>query len=124
MRQECGKFGEIKKITIHDRNADGVIVVVYKEFEDADACVAALNNRWFGGRRIAVTNWDGKEKFVIKETPEQEAERLRKWDEYLESGGENSKTDETNTENASNKSDNSSTEAAITTESPMETKDL
>lgn len=46
-----------------------------------------------------VLNWDGKEKYEIKETAEQEAERIRKWDEYLESGGEpvakTAKTDDT-----------------------------
>ena len=34
------------------------------------------------------SNWNGKERFEVKETAEQEAERLRKWDEYLETGGE------------------------------------
>ncbi|XP_067945881.1 17S U2 SnRNP complex component HTATSF1-like [Watersipora subatra] len=88
MRQECSKFGEIKKISIFDRNPDGVITVVYKEFEPADLCVKTLNHRWFGGRRVMASNWNGKEKFEVKETAEQEAERLRKWDEYLETGGE------------------------------------
>ncbi|KAF6038298.1 HTATSF1 [Bugula neritina] len=88
MRQECSKYGEIKKITIYDRNAEGVITVTFKEFEEADLCISSLNHRWFGGRRVMASNWNGKEKYEVKETAEQEAERLRKWDEYLESGGD------------------------------------
>jgi len=42
-----------------------------------------LVGRWFGGRRILADNWNGKERFEVKETPQQEAERLRKWDAYL-----------------------------------------
>ena len=68
----------------------------------------ALYCRWFGGRQIVALNWNGKEKFEIKETAEQEAERLRKWDEYLESGGENPESDKTASNTADNKSENTS----------------
>ena len=64
--------------------------------------------RWFGGRQIVASNWNGKEKFEIKETAEQEAERLRKWDEYLESGGENPESDKTASSTADNKSEHTS----------------
>ena len=68
----------------------------------------ALYCRWFGGRQIVASNWNGKEKFEIKETAEQEAERLRKWDEYLESGGENPEFDKTASNTSDNKSGNMS----------------
>lgn len=48
--------------------------------------VEMFHTRWFGGRRVLASNWNGKDRFEIKETAEQEAERLRKWDEFLESG--------------------------------------
>lgn len=58
--------------------------------------------RWFGGRRVIASNWNGKDKFEVKETAEQEAERLRKWDEYLETGGEETSSNTADGDKSSN----------------------
>lgn len=59
-------------------------MVTYKMPEEADVCIAAINNRWFGGRKLEVASWDGRTKHYVKETPEEEKARLAKWAEFLE----------------------------------------
>lgn len=58
--------------------------MTYKAPEEADVCIAAINNRWFGGRKLEVASWDGRTKHYVKETPEEEKARLAKWAEFLE----------------------------------------
>jgi len=41
------------------RHPDGVASVAFKEPEHADACITALNGRWFGGRQLCAVLWDG-----------------------------------------------------------------
>lgn len=43
-----------------------------------------MNGRWFGGRQLTAETWDGKTKYAIYESEEQLAERMKKWDDYLE----------------------------------------
>uniref|UniRef100_A0A7M4EM91 17S U2 SnRNP complex component HTATSF1 n=1 Tax=Crocodylus porosus TaxID=8502 RepID=A0A7M4EM91_CROPO len=59
LRTECEKFGQVKKVLIFDRHPDGVASVSFKEAEEADLCIQALNGRWFGGRQLSVEPWDG-----------------------------------------------------------------
>lgn len=33
--------------------------VSFKEADEADLCIQALNGRWFGGRQLSVEPWDG-----------------------------------------------------------------
>ena len=97
MTSECSKFGVVKKVIIFDvgsspwwfilslaqRHPEGVISVRFKEPESAVACVQvlhrpshcpghkcrqAMNGRFFGGRRIAVSEWDGHTNYQIEET--------------------------------------------------------
>lgn len=75
--------------------------------EEADVCIAAINNRWFGGRKLEVASWDGRTKHYIKETPEEEKARLAKWAEFLEKQSADklveasAENDETSAENPS-----------------------
>lgn len=66
------------------RNPDGVISVTFKEPEEADACIASLNGRWFAKRRILAMTHDGKTKYDIAETEEERAKRLQEWEAFLE----------------------------------------
>lgn len=48
---------------VFQRHPDGVAQVTFREPEAADACVALLNGRWFGQRKITAETWDGKTKY-------------------------------------------------------------
>ncbi|XP_069468902.1 17S U2 SnRNP complex component HTATSF1 [Ambystoma mexicanum] len=83
LRTECEKFGVVKKVLIFDRHPDGVASVSFKETEEADLCIAALNGRWFGGRQLSVESWDGVTDYQIEETSREREERLKGWDSFL-----------------------------------------
>lgn len=84
LREECGRFGEVKKVVVYDRNKEGVATVTFKEPEEADACIATMNGRWFAQRQLVAETWDGRTRFKVFETEEELEERLKKWDDYLE----------------------------------------
>ncbi|RWS26903.1 HIV Tat-specific factor 1-like protein [Leptotrombidium deliense] len=85
LRDECiEKCGEVKKVEIYDRNQDGVAAVHFKEFEAADSCVQLMNGRFFAGRQLSASHWDGKTKYSVKETEEEAKARIDQWDKFLE----------------------------------------
>lgn len=59
-------------------------MVTFSTPEQADICVTAVNGRWFAGRRLEASNWDGRSKFAVAETDEERARRLEKWHADLE----------------------------------------
>uniref|UniRef100_A0A8C5MZQ7 17S U2 SnRNP complex component HTATSF1 n=1 Tax=Leptobrachium leishanense TaxID=445787 RepID=A0A8C5MZQ7_9ANUR len=83
LRTECEKFGQVKKVLIFDRHPDGLASVAFREVEESDACITALNGRWFGGRQLVVELWDGVTDYQIEETSREREERLKGWDNYL-----------------------------------------
>lgn len=85
VEEECtAKCGPVKKIEIYDRNPEGVVAVFFKEFEHADKCVELMDGRFFAGRQLSAQNWDGRTKYKIKETEEEEKRRIEEWNKYLE----------------------------------------
>ncbi|KAK0053314.1 HIV Tat-specific factor 1 [Biomphalaria pfeifferi] len=84
VREECQKFGEVTKVALYDRNPEGVMSVTFKEPEEADKCIAALNGRWFAQNRVVAFTHDGKTKYDVVETEEERAKRLQDWEAYLE----------------------------------------
>lgn len=86
VRLECSKFGDVRKVAIYDRNPSGVITVTFREPEEADDCITALNGRWFAQKRITAETWDGKTKYEVIESEEERQKRLSKWTDYLMSG--------------------------------------
>ncbi|MBN3297459.1 17S U2 SnRNP complex component HTATSF1 [Amia ocellicauda] len=83
LRTECEKFGQVKKVIIFDRHPDGVASVAFKEPEEADVCMLALNGRWFGGRQLSAELWDGTTDYQVEETSREREERLKGWSTFL-----------------------------------------
>lgn len=83
LREECSKFGEVKKTVIFDHHPEGVASVTFAEAEEADVCIQALNGRWFGGRKLSAETWDGTTKYRASESSKDEAERLKQWEDFL-----------------------------------------
>ncbi|KAK7106936.1 17S U2 SnRNP complex component HTATSF1-like [Littorina saxatilis] len=91
VRIECSKFGDVRKVQVHDHHTEGVISVTFRTPEEADACIAALNGRWFAAKRISAETYDGKTEYDVNETDAEREERLRGWETFLESDADGKK---------------------------------
>ncbi|KAK7590256.1 hypothetical protein V9T40_001869 [Parthenolecanium corni] len=102
LQEECAKCGALKKVVVYDKHPDGVAQIWFKDAEAADACVQLLNNRWFSQRKITAETWDGKTRYKIQETPEEEEARLKKWEEFLNTNkdADNATIEDKNNEDA------------------------
>lgn len=60
---ECTKFGPVAKVRVFETNPEGVIVVKFKDPDHCQACIKAMQGRWFGGRQIKSEFWDGVTNF-------------------------------------------------------------
>ena len=85
LKQECEKFGPIKKIMIFDRHPEGIGSVTFRELVSADACVTQLNGRWYGGKQLEAFKWDGVTNYQMEETDQEREQRLKKWEEFISS---------------------------------------
>ncbi|KAG8448412.1 hypothetical protein GDO86_015488 [Hymenochirus boettgeri] len=119
LRSECEKFGQVKKVLIFDRHPDGVASVAFKEAEEGDLCIQALNGRWFGGRQLLVEPWDGVTDYQIEETSREREERLKGWESFLHTG-ENKSEGVSDGTPSSNKQSDEQTAQVIVSESKKE----
>lgn len=92
LREECSKYGEVRKVVIYDRHPEGVAQINMSSPEEADQVVVLLNGRWFMKRQLSAEIWDGKTKFKIAETDSEISKRLDNWDKFLE-GEDGSQTE-------------------------------
>ena len=51
------------------RNVEGVATVTFAEPEEADLCIASMDERYFQKRQIFVDTWDGKTKYKVIHPP-------------------------------------------------------
>ncbi|GJN94356.1 hypothetical protein Rhopal_007430-T1 [Rhodotorula paludigena] len=106
VREECETIGEVTNVTLYDKEDKGVMTVRFKEELAAQACIAKMNGRYFGGRTIAAFPMDGTKKYKKsgqgvdlrgtgfgdddedEQAAKREEERLEKYADWLEKGGE------------------------------------
>ncbi|KAL3311807.1 HIV Tat-specific factor 1 [Cichlidogyrus casuarinus] len=97
VRVQCAKCGSIKKINVYDTNKEGVVTVTYHTADEADAAISFLDRALFSyttndgrhqARQLQVSRSDGKTRFDVKETEEEEAARLARWNQFLEEKNE------------------------------------
>lgn len=64
--EECGKYGSVKRVIIYqerqgEEDEAEVLVKIFVEFSEAaemNQAIQALNNRWFGGRKVIAEVYD------------------------------------------------------------------
>lgn len=83
LRSECSKHGDVKKVLVFDRNPEGVVSVLFHEAEMADECIQALNKRFYGGRTISASTYDGVTNYQVQETEEEEQKRRDDWERFI-----------------------------------------
>ena len=45
-----------------------------------------MDQRWYAGRQLSVSTWDGITNFQIEETDMEREERLQKWENFISGG--------------------------------------
>jgi len=83
IRVQCAKFGTVTKVSLYDKHPEGVCQVFFKSATEADMAIQMLNGRMFGRKVMEVSTWDGKTKYKMEETKEEEAVRLAEWEKHL-----------------------------------------
>ena len=86
---ECGTFGTVQHVKVFTTNPDGVVSARFADEAAAEACVAAMRGRWFGGKRIDARLWDGATNYskagvADDETEAEQNARLEKFAADLE----------------------------------------
>jgi len=69
LREECSKFGRVKRVLIFDRNEEGAAQIFFKTPEEADRCIEVLHGRWFASKKITAETWDGVTKYRSANKP-------------------------------------------------------
>ena len=105
VKEVCSRFGEIKKVIVFDLHDEGVVSVVFRDWDAADLCVAQLNQRQVLGRTVSAEIWDGVTNYKIVETEEMRQQRIERWEQELAEAGDKKTTEPNKHEDdASNKS--------------------
>ncbi|GAA6048696.1 hypothetical protein JCM3770_002026 [Rhodotorula araucariae] len=105
VREECETIGEVTNVTLYDKEEKGVMTVRFKDELAAEACIAKMNGRFFGGRTVTAFPMDGSKKYKKsgqgadlhgsgfgdedddEQAAKKEEERLAKYADWLEKGG-------------------------------------
>uniref|UniRef100_K3WEI1 RRM domain-containing protein n=1 Tax=Globisporangium ultimum (strain ATCC 200006 / CBS 805.95 / DAOM BR144) TaxID=431595 RepID=K3WEI1_GLOUD len=90
---ECLKIGEVTKITLFSKHADGVVVVKFESTGAAATCLDVMNGRFFAGRKLECSFWDGTD-YTYRESKDEENERAEKFSEWLEQGSSSSEAED------------------------------
>lgn len=87
IKAECSSLGHVDKVTVFPKHDEGVVVVKFRRPGAATAAIEKLDGRFFAERQIKAEFWDGKTNFAVKETAEEEQQRLDAFGDWLEAGG-------------------------------------
>jgi len=93
IQESCSQYGDIKKINIYDSNPSGIVTVGFADIDQADACCEYMNGRIWQGRVIQCQTWDGKTKYNVEASTEDETARLNEWYRFLNEDDDNNNED-------------------------------
>jgi HIV Tat-specific factor 1 len=88
LREHCSKFGAVTKVVVYDKHPSGICQVFFKSPEEADLAISMLDGRLYSKAcgPMKCYTWDGKTKYKVTETEEEERERLANWEKFLKDG--------------------------------------
>lgn len=88
---EAGKFGPVEKVKVYHTNPEGVVTIKFHDQDSAEQCITVMEGRFFGGRQISASMWDGIQQFHVKpvktaakETEEEQQARLERFAAEIE----------------------------------------
>lgn len=87
--EEAEKCGRVTNVVLYDKEPDGVVTVRFSNNEEAEACVRLMQGRYFDGRVVEASIYDGKVRFQKSgkhtlDDEEDEEKRLEKFADWLE----------------------------------------
>ncbi|KAG7449537.1 uncharacterized protein BT62DRAFT_985135 [Guyanagaster necrorhizus] len=96
VREECSSLGEVTNVVLYDKEEDGVITVKFRDPLSAQACVIKMNGRFFDGRRVEASLYNGKQRFqrngtndeLVGDNAEAEKKRLDDFAQWLLTEGD------------------------------------
>lgn len=86
--EEAERFGPVFSVYLFEQSEDGRCAIKFKSPDAAKPCIEAFNGRYFSGRRISASLYDGS--FRLRETrnraaeAQAEEERLSRFTEWIE----------------------------------------
>ncbi|KAB1206601.1 hypothetical protein CJ030_MR7G020486 [Morella rubra] len=84
VEEECKKLGPVDSVRVCENHPQGVVLVRFKDREDAHKCIELMNGRWFGGRQIHASEDDGVVNHALVRDLDYDAARLDQFGAELE----------------------------------------
>ncbi|KAJ9546073.1 hypothetical protein OSB04_025780 [Centaurea solstitialis] len=84
VQEECAKLGAVESVKVCENHPQGVVLVRFKDRQDARKCIELMNGRWFGGRQIHASEDDGTVNHSTVRDLDYDAEQLEKFGAELE----------------------------------------
>ena len=87
LEEHCG---QPEKLTLFPRHPDGVILVKFKTAFAASECIKLMNKRWYAGRQLSATYWDGATDYTTSldaddsKVEEAEKKRIENFGDWIE----------------------------------------
>jgi len=71
IKGELEKMGPLASIKIFERNPEGAVAVKYKTGLAATRCINIMGGRFFDGRKLDASFYDGHTNYFVEETEEE-----------------------------------------------------
>lgn len=60
VKEECDKIGQVVRVTPIERHVQGIVCIKFKLSSEAEECIRVMDGRFFGGRTVEASFYDGK----------------------------------------------------------------
>ena len=88
MKRSGAAAGTVEKVKIYHLHPEGVVTIKFRDEDAAAQCIERMQGRFFGGRKLSASLWDGFTQFgkvrVVQNTAGEEEQRLAKFAEEIE----------------------------------------
>jgi HIV Tat-specific factor 1 len=88
IKGELDKMGPVASIKVFERNPEGVVAVKYQTGLAATRCINIMGGRFFDGRKLEASYYDGHSNYKTEETKEERKRRDEAWSRWLEGNDE------------------------------------
>ncbi|EPY50160.1 U2 snRNP-associated protein Uap2 [Schizosaccharomyces cryophilus OY26] len=91
---EAEKCGRVTNVVLYDQEPEGVVTIRFSTNEEAEECMRLMQGRYFDGRIVEASIYDGKTRYRKSgkqsfEDDEEEEHRLERFASWLENGEKN-----------------------------------
>lgn len=79
VQEECAKIGAVESVKVCENHPHGVVLVRFKDRQEARRCIELMDGRWFGGRQIQASEDDGLVNHAMVRDEQYEEEQLERF---------------------------------------------